>query len=102
MMRNQKTWLLKWTKSTLSNLPSEQAVGTINYELNIRGRMELDAVSSCLLKGKVYDLLDIHPACEFQKHKIGESHQSTSLLQHGKRSSEISMKLDWIRNKLSP
>ena len=42
----------KLKEAPINNIPSEQAVGRINYELGIRGRKELDAASSCFLKGK--------------------------------------------------
>jgi hypothetical protein len=56
-------------RAPINNIPSEWCVGSINYELGVRGRNELDAASSCLLKGKSYDLVELKPASEFRKYK---------------------------------
>ena len=56
-------------KAPINNIPSEQAVATINYALGIRGRGQLDAASSGYLKGRNYDLIEQKRADEFLKHK---------------------------------
>ena len=38
-------------QAPINNIDAERAVGSINYELGVRGRKELSAASSCLLKG---------------------------------------------------
>ena len=52
-------------KAPINNMDSERCVGAVNFELGVRGRNELDAASSCLLKGKSYDLVELMPAGEF-------------------------------------
>ena len=38
----------------INNIDAERAVGSINYELGVRGSHELDAASSCFLKGTTF------------------------------------------------
>ena len=44
-------------------------MGSINHELGIRGRKELEAASSCFLKGKSFDLIELKPVDEFIKYR---------------------------------
>ena len=59
----------KLKEAPINNIASEQAVGSINHELGIRGRKELDAASSCFLKGKSFDLIELKPVDEFIKYR---------------------------------
>ena len=56
-------------KAPINNMSSEGAVGGFNYELGNRGRNEVDAASSCFMKSKSYDLVELKPAGEFNKHR---------------------------------
>ena len=56
-------------QAPINNMSSERAVGSINHELGVRGRKEINAASSAFLKGKSYDLVELKPASEFLKYK---------------------------------
>ena len=59
-------------QAPINNMSSERAVGSINYEVGVRGRKEIDTCStycSAFLKGKSYDLVELKPAAEFLKYK---------------------------------
>jgi hypothetical protein len=48
----------KLKAAPINNLDAERAVGSINYELSIRGKTELKSASSCHVKGRSSDLLE--------------------------------------------
>ena len=49
-------------------LDSERDVGTINYELKIRGAKQLVCSSKSHVKAKRVDLVELKPKEEFRKH----------------------------------
>ena len=59
----------KLNKAPINNLDCERVVGSVNYELGIRGSTELKAASSALVKGKSYDLIELHQADEYKNFK---------------------------------
>ena len=55
--------------ASINNLDSKRSVGSINYGLRIYGRSELQAASSCYLKGKSYDLIELKPPDKYLKYQ---------------------------------
>jgi hypothetical protein len=56
-------------KAPIHHLDSERSVGSINYELGIRGATEINAASTNFVKSKSYDLVELRPAEEYKKYE---------------------------------
>ena len=54
-------------KTTVHNLAEERSVGSINNELKIRGKRNLESVSRKLVLNKSFDLLEEKPAKDYIK-----------------------------------
>jgi len=50
--------LIKLNKTSITNLGEERSVGSINYEISIRGRKNLEAASKKLILNKSFDLIE--------------------------------------------
>ena len=61
--------LQKLNQAPINNLDSERAVGSVNYELGVRGATQLKAASDALVKNKSYDLIELHPADAYKDFK---------------------------------
>ena len=56
-------------QAPINNLDSERAVGSVNYELGVRGATQLQAASDALVKNKSYDLIELCPADAYKDFK---------------------------------
>ena len=54
-------------KAPINNLSAERHVGSINYELKIRGAQQLKSASDTVVKAKSIDLIELKPVNEFDK-----------------------------------
>ena len=54
-------------KTTVHNLAEERSVGSINDELKIRGKRNLESVSRKLVLNKSFHLLEKKPAKDYRK-----------------------------------
>ena len=57
----------KLLKAPINNLAAERHVGSVNYELKIRGAKQLTAASDSIVKAKFIDLVELKPVDEFDK-----------------------------------
>ena len=55
-------------QAPINNLDAERAVGSINYELRLRGATELEAVSNSFVKNKSYDLIELQPVDAYKNY----------------------------------
>ena len=58
---------VKLMKAPINNLAAERHVGSVNYELKIRGGRQLKAASDSVVKAKSVDLIELKPVDEFDK-----------------------------------
>lgn len=56
---------VKLMKAPINNLASERHVGSVNYELKIRGGKQLKAAGDSIVKAKSIDLVELKPVDEF-------------------------------------
>ena len=54
-------------QAPINNMNSERDVGSINYELKIRGAKQLSSCSYSHVKAKLHDLIELKPQ-EFRNH----------------------------------
>ena len=57
----------KLLKAPINNLAADRHVGSVNYELKIRGATQLTAASDSIVKAKSIDLVEMKPVDEFDK-----------------------------------
>ena len=57
----------KLLKAPINNFAAERHVGSVNYELKVRGAKQLTATCDSIVKAKSIDLMELKPIDEFDK-----------------------------------
>ena len=85
-------------EAPVSNIPAEQQVGFINYEVGIRGENQLRCASAANVKCKSYDLVELQPA-ETYKAFQQPAEKVNDLIKQWKEDQAILMEQNLTRKK---
>ena len=58
--------MLELNKAPVHNLSQERSVGSINNELKVRGKRNIESESRKLILNKLFDLLEKRPANDYR------------------------------------